>query len=107
MGMTATMGKELDIAGKDWLTVEEAAHYCGVSKSQFAACAPDYGLVARRFMGKKLFERAALYAAIAKAPSWDGTPSTASVPGASPLARCRNLTATRLRPYKPRKKAED
>ncbi len=27
--------EKLDIAGKDWLTVDEAAHYCGVSRSQF------------------------------------------------------------------------
>lgn len=101
------MTKELNIAGKDWLTVEEAAHYCGVSRSQFAACAPDHGLVARRFMGKKLYERAALYEAISTAPAWGGTQVRSAPPASSPLAAYRNLSATRLRPYKPRKKADD
>jgi len=100
------MPNELNIAGKDWLTVDEAAHYCGVSRSQFAACAPDYGLVARRFMGKKLYERSALHEAIASSPSWDGAQNGVGPPVGFPLGPHRNLTATRLRPYKPRKKVE-
>lgn len=99
--------KPLNIAGKDWFTVDEAAYYCGVSRSQFMACARDYGLSARRFMGKKLYDRAALYDAIAKSPSWDRPATPSSVPVASPLAPYRNLSPTRLRPYKPRKKAAD
>lgn len=101
------MNKELNIAGKDWLTVDEAAHYCGVSKSQFSACAHDYGIVARRFMGKKLYERAALHEAIASSPSWDGVQSRVDAPTGFPFATHRNLTATRLRPYKPRKNVKD
>ena len=66
------MTSELGLAGKDWFTVCEAAHYCGVSDSQFAARAPDYGISARRFMGKKLYERAALHEAISTAPLWHG-----------------------------------
>jgi hypothetical protein len=41
------MSKEFNLAGKDWFTEIEAAHYCGVSKSQFAARAPDYEISAR------------------------------------------------------------
>lgn len=33
-----------DLAGKDWLTVEEAAYYCGVSISQFNTKAAGYSL---------------------------------------------------------------
>lgn len=46
---------KLDLSGKDWLTVEEAAHYCGVSNSQFRKNALSYGLTPRRFMGKQLY----------------------------------------------------
>lgn len=42
--------EKLDLSDKDWLTVEEAAHYCGVSNSQFRRNALSYGLTPRRFM---------------------------------------------------------
>lgn len=100
-------GKAVNLEGKDWFTVDEAAHYCGVSRSQFMACAGDHGLSARRFMGKKLYERAALYDAIAKSPSWDRPAIPSTPPISSPLAPYRNLSPTRLRPYKPRKKVAD
>ena len=49
---------------KDYLNIDEAAIYCGVSKSQFSrkigeACVPSV-----RFMGRKLFKRADLARAI-------------------------------------------
>ncbi|MDQ0010544.1 hypothetical protein J2T07_002734 [Luteibacter jiangsuensis] len=100
------MPNEFNIAGKDWFTVDEAAHYCGVSVSQFKARESDYGLSARRFMGKKLYERVALYDAIAKSLPWD-QPAIPLAAAASPLAPYRNLSPTRLRPYKPRKKSTD
>jgi hypothetical protein len=59
-----------DLAGKDWLTVEEAAYYCGVSISQFNTKAAGYSLTPRNFMGKKLYEKAALYRAIHEASQW-------------------------------------
>lgn len=67
-----------DLSGKDWLTVDEAAHYCGVSRSQFDARAPDYGLQPRNFMGKKLYEKSQLYQAILSATGWGGAPTTTS-----------------------------
>ena len=63
-------------------------------------------LLDRTTGSKKLYERAALCEAISKAPAWNGTQGRV-VPSESPLAGHRNLSATRLRPYKPRKKAED
>lgn len=53
-----------DVRGKDWLTVDEAACYRGVSASQFNARAHEYELEPRNFMGKKLYEKAALYQTI-------------------------------------------
>lgn len=44
-----------DLSGKDWLTVGEASHYCGVSEGNFRKHARDYGLKPRRFMGKQLY----------------------------------------------------
>lgn len=40
--------------------LEEAAHYCGVSNSQFRKNALAYHLVPERFMGKQLYSRADL-----------------------------------------------
>ncbi|WP_448134497.1 hypothetical protein [Stenotrophomonas rhizophila] len=65
-----------DLAGKDWLTVEEAAYYCGVSISQFNTKAAGYSLAPRNFMGKKLYEKAALYRAIHEASQWGQVPLT-------------------------------
>ncbi len=36
--------ERLDLSVEDWLTVDEAAHYCGVSNSQFRKNAMCYGL---------------------------------------------------------------
>lgn len=90
----------VDLSGKDWLTVDEAAHYCGVSRSQFDARASEYNLQPRQFMGKKLYEKSVLYAAISSATGWDGMvvqPGRASTMGLSPTAlatlnRIRNPT---------------
>ncbi|HGM5875901.1 TPA: hypothetical protein ACKP4S_000361 [Stenotrophomonas maltophilia] len=46
------------------LTVDEDAHYCSVSRSQFDSNIADYGVEPRNFMGKKLYDQAALYSAI-------------------------------------------
>jgi len=100
--------ERLDLSGKDWLTVEEAAHYCGVSNSQFRKNAMGYGLTPRRFMGKQLYEKAALYAAIEGAEEWrrfaarpTSTGRKAASAFAGPLG---NLTPVRRREYVPRKK---
>ncbi|WP_243897984.1 hypothetical protein [Stenotrophomonas maltophilia] len=41
--------------------MNEAVHYYGVSRSQFDSNIADYGIEPRNFMGKKLYEKAALY----------------------------------------------
>jgi len=46
-----------DLAGKDWMTEKEAAHYCGVSFSQFRSKKEGYDLPFAIFMGKKLYRR--------------------------------------------------
>ncbi len=97
--------KAIHILGKDWLTVDEAAFYCGVSISQFKAHEMDYGLSPRRFMGKKLYERSALYDAISRSVQWRSE-SLVPVSSNSPLAPYKNLDAVRRRPYKPRRKKE-
>jgi len=76
--MEAAMGaaEDLNLSGKDWLTVDESAFYCGVSVSQFYAQAERYNLEPRVFMGKKLYEKAALYQAIYSADKWPRSQST-------------------------------
>ena len=59
---------ELNLLGKEYLTESEAAHYCGVSESQFRKRSREYGLVPGVFMGKKLFRRTDLQVAIER--SW-------------------------------------
>ena len=101
--MSETMTKEFNLAGKDWFTEAEAAHYCGVSVRQFAARSTDYGISAKRFMGKKLYERAALHEAISTAPLWHGEARPTTASKISPLMPYRNLRPVHIRPFKPRK----
>lgn len=83
-----------DIRGKDWLTVDEAAHYCGVSSRQFRRNAPELGLVPRNFMGKQLYEKNELYRAIENSDNWKSRATTGPLAPTSPqmedaLARLR------------------
>jgi len=99
-----------NLAGKDWFTVAEAAHYCGVSEDHFRRRASEYGLVPRNFMGRQLYEKAALYAAISNSQPWHSvaelrnTGAAVAVPGWTPEL-ARRLRGERLRPFKPRKKS--
>lgn len=56
--------QEINLAGKDYYTPEEAAAYCGVSISQFDAHKKQHGLVACSFMGKALYRKTDLKTAI-------------------------------------------
>ena len=103
--------KTIRLEGKDWFTEIEAAAYCGVSESQFRSGYRALGLTPKRVMGKKLYSRAALYAAIDRCPEWQ--PSTnAANPGISVGPKVANtsgdpsarLRPTRLREYVPRRK---
>ncbi|MNC27985.1 hypothetical protein D3C75_761750 [compost metagenome] len=105
--------EKLDIVGKDWLTVEEAAHYCGVSRSQFDSNIADYGIEPRNFMGKKLYEKAALYSAIYGSRQWsrsqssDGTAPRTSTGGKAASEAVSPFVASahaRLRAYEQGKK---
>lgn len=83
---------------KPWLTMEEAAFFCGVSLSQFKAKRNEVGLNPRRFMGKLLFSREELLRKIGE--SWqastgaDGQPISTGVKAAnvtaSPLGQSRS-----------------
>lgn len=71
---------QFNLLGKDWLTVLEAAHYCGVHPDTFAKKAAEYSLHPRNFMGKKLYEKAELYKVIYQSPQWPGSRSVTSTP---------------------------
>jgi hypothetical protein len=60
--------ENIRLEGKDWFRENEAAEYCGVSPAQFREGARGAGISARRFLGRKLYSRADLYAAIAASP---------------------------------------
>ncbi|WP_329847223.1 hypothetical protein [Stenotrophomonas sepilia] len=92
----------IDLSGKDWLTVDEAACYCGVSASQFNARAHEYELKPRNFMGKKLYEKAALYKAIYGAKAWT-CPSATSAPTLAATSPEMKEALARLRRYDERK----
>jgi hypothetical protein len=47
------MKKELDLAGKDWFTEPEAAHYCGVSVRQFQGHYEAVGITRKAAHGAK------------------------------------------------------
>lgn len=91
----------VNLSGKDWLTVEEAAFYCGVSVAQFYAKAPEYGVVPRNFMGKKLFEKAALYRSISGAREW--TPRRLTVPASAPTSPEMASAVAKLASYEKRR----
>ncbi|MDJ1627013.1 hypothetical protein [Stenotrophomonas sepilia] len=92
----------IDLSGKDWLTAEEAAHYCGVSVSQFNARAHEYDLHPRKFMGKKLYEKSVLYQAIYGAKAWT-RPSATSAPTLAATSPEMKEALARLRRYDDRK----
>jgi hypothetical protein len=48
---------EVNLAGKDYFTQEEAAHYACVSESQFRAKSAEYGLLGFWWMGKKVYRK--------------------------------------------------
>jgi len=102
--------KEINLAGKDWFTVPEAAHYCGVSVSQFDQSTDELqaaGVRPRRVLGKKLYARFELARMIEGAPLWGPLQRSRvafqSAPPARPPQSFPNLAPVRLRPYKPRK----
>lgn len=49
--------KIVSILGKDYLTLKEAAYYCGVCESQFRKLAATYGLESFEFMGKRQYRK--------------------------------------------------
>jgi len=57
----------ISLLGKDYFTQTEAAHYCGMSISQFRAIAPSEGIVPAKFGGKLLYRRVDLQRAIERA----------------------------------------
>lgn len=93
----------VDLSGKDWLTADEAAHYCGVSVSQFNARAHEYDLDPRKFMGKKLYAKAALYRAIYGAKAWS-RPSVTSAPTLAATSPETKEALARLQRYDERKR---
>ncbi len=93
-----------DISGKEWLTVDEAAHYCGVSPGQFRKNAPDLGLVPRNFMGKQLYEKSELYRAIYNASDWTTRGRVGSnTPSVAPMSARVEEALARLRRYDQRR----
>ena len=57
---------------KDWLTLKEAAFYCGLSDRQFKGHYRDWGVTVRKFEGKLLFSRQELNNLIRCQPSTSG-----------------------------------
>lgn len=94
-----------DISGKEWLTVDEAAHYCGVAPRHFRRSAPSLGLVPRNFMGKQLYEKNELYRAIHSSSDWITRGPVGAAPTSVPtppqmeegLARLRRVDQRRGR----------
>lgn len=91
----------VNVSGKDWLTVDEAAHYCGVSRSQFDSNIAEYGIEPRNFMGKKLYEKAALYRAIYDATPWARATSQGIAP--APISPDAADAVARLARYERKK----
>ncbi len=93
----------IDLSGKDWLTVDEAAHYCGVSVSQFKTRAGEYDLSPRQFMSKKLYEKNELYRAIYDSGSWRSRSVATSAPSVGTTSPQVAEALARLRRHEQRK----
>ena len=80
----------LDLRGKDYLTANEAAHYACVSLSQFQRKAGEYGLAPFRWMGKLVYRKADIQAAMEN--EWRRYTSGGN-PGISSGRKAGNVTA--------------
>lgn len=85
MTQESANARSFDIAGKDFLDEQEAAHYACVSYSQFRAQAERYGLRAFRWMGKKVYRKVDLQRAMELA--WNQASEADPVPEPSSRAR--------------------
>ncbi len=56
--------RNFNLSGKDYFTIDEAAHYACVSNSQFRAKAAEYGLHAFPWMGRRLYRKVDIQAAM-------------------------------------------
>ena len=61
---------ELNLLGKDYFSMKEAAHYCCVSLSQFKKYAKERKIIPTSHMGKLLYRRADLQRSIEEAAEW-------------------------------------
>lgn len=96
--------RPIHLEGKDWFTEAEAAEYCGVALSTFREGYRSLGIAPRRFMGRKLYARTDLFAAIDRSPCWDTPRAPEKKAFPLTLDAYPNLRAIRQRPFKPRKK---
>ncbi|MGZ5259033.1 MAG: hypothetical protein ACXWC0_15540, partial [Burkholderiales bacterium] len=56
--------KIINLVGKDYFTILEAAHYACVSRSQFLEHAAANGIFPARWMGKPIYRKADIQRAI-------------------------------------------
>lgn len=59
--------RDFDLRGKDYFTVDEAAHFSCVCNSQFRAKAKEYGIQPFPWMGKQVYRRIDLVRAMERA----------------------------------------
>src|SRR5215210_6110522 len=84
----------MDIAGKDYFTQAEAAHYCCLSLRQFQLVASGYGIRAVKFGGKLIYRRTDLQRAIER--EWQRYGLLMESTSSTGATRTRSATATRL-----------
>lgn len=89
-----------DVPQQEWLLEAEAAEYCRCSVWAFR----KMGAPAKNSGGRKVYRRSTLDEFIRSRP-WEHSPRGGGAKKAASRADLPvNLTAVRLRPYKPRKK---
>lgn len=64
--------EDTDLRGLDYLTERQAARYACVSVSQFRGRAEEYGIIALRFMGRKVYRKVDIRRAIEN--EWQRSP---------------------------------
>jgi hypothetical protein len=66
----------MNLAGKDYFTIAEAAHYCCVSESHFRRNVRAAGLLPGKLWGKLIYRRSDLARLIEQQIEWPQPPST-------------------------------
>ena len=84
----------MNLAGKDYFTIDDAAAYAGVSLSQWKKEVKNYNIRSFKFMGKRLYRKADLVRLLENA--WQQSHGEAKTTPPPPSTGAKKASATAL-----------